>query len=413
MLDHYFRRASSVAELRSGPFGQVVEEFAVYLHERGYAFEVARAYLHKADRATRWLAVKGLAPKDLDEKRCQAFLRTRDGRLRPRYSHVGVRCFLQMLRGKGIAPTPPAKPLTRVEKLIAEYDVYLRDVAGLAPASRVSRTRFAREFLQSVFGNRAIHTERLSPRHVHEFVARFGRAGCFASVPVAASSLRRFIRWLQIQDRCSSDLIHTVPSFRSHRHKSLPRVLTDRQVDVLLQTFDRTTPVGLRDYAMVLCQLDLGMRCCEVAALELEDIDWRNATIRVVAGKSRRGRLLPLSKGVGQAIAEYLRGGRPSTACRSVFVRHTMPVGTAATCKVVRGAVRRAFAKVEGCEKWTGTHPLRHTAATRMYRSGASLKQVADVLGHHCLDTTAIYTKLNLEQLSEVALPWPKGGDHE
>ena len=413
MLDQYFRRAAYVADLRSGPFGQVVEEFAAYLHERGYAFEVARAYVHKVNRATRWLAAKGLAPKDLDEKRCQAFLRTRDGRLRPQYSLAGVRCLLQMLRAQGIAPAPAAKPLSHVDKLITEYDAYLRDVEGLAPATRVSRKRFAREFLQSVFGNRAIQTERLLPRHVHEFVASFGRAGCFASVPVAASSVRRFVRWLQLQDRCSSGLIHAVPSFRSHRHKSLPRVLTDRQVDALLQTFDRNTPLGLRDYAMVLCQLDLGLRCSEVAALELEDIDWRNATIRISAGKSRRGRLLPLSNGVGQAIAEYLRGGRPTTVCRSVFVRHTMPVGTSATCKVVRGAVRRAFAKVEGCEKWTGTHPLRHTAATRMYRSGASLKQVADILGHHCLDTTAIYTKVNLEQLSAVALPWSKGGDHE
>ena len=152
MLEQYFRRPSSVTQLRAGPFGQVVEEFAVYLHEHGYAFKVGQAYVRRADRVTRWLAAKGLSPKDLDEKRCQAFCRSRDGQLRPAYTRDGVRRFLQMLRDRGIAPTPPTKPLSSCEQLVAEYDVYLRDVVGLALATRVSRSRFAREFLQYVAG---------------------------------------------------------------------------------------------------------------------------------------------------------------------------------------------------------------------------------------------------------------------
>lgn len=410
MFDQYFRRPSSVAELRAGPFGPTVEEFAADLHDRGHAFKVAQAYVRSADRITRWLAVKGLSLGALDERRCQAFLRTRAGRSRLTFTRAGVRRFLQMLRAKGIVPTPPIEPASDVDRLVAEYDTYLRDVAGLAPATRLSRTRFAREFLQSVFGNGTIHTQRLLPKHVHTFVASFGRAGCFASVPVAASSLRGFIRWLQIQGRCSNALILAVPTFRIHKHASLPKVLTDLQVRSLLETFDRSTPVGRRDYAMTLCQVDLGLRASEVAALTLKDIDWRKGTIRIAAGKSRQDRLLPLSKRVGRAVIEYLRRGRPTTRCRSLFVRFTIPAGTSATCKLVRGVVRRAFAKVEGCQSWTGTHSLRRTAATRMYRRGAGLKQVADVLGHCCLDTTAIYAKVNLEQLAAVALPWPKGG---
>lgn len=410
MLDQYFRRPSSVAELRAGPFGQLVEEFAAYLHDRGHAFKVAQAYVRRADRITRWLAAKGLSLGALDERRCQAFLRSRSGRLRVSFTRDGVRHFLQMLRAKGIVPTLPIKPMNDVRRLVAEYDTYLRDVAGLAPATRLSRTRFAREFLQSVFGDGVIHVERLLPKHVHAFVASFGRAGCIASVPVAASSLRRFLRWLQLQGDCSAALILAVPTFRMYKHASLPKVLTDCQVRSLLETFDRSTPVGRRDYAMTLCQVGLGLRASEVAGLTLEDIDWRKGTIRIAAGKSRQDRLLPLSKRVGRAVIEYLRRGRPTTMCRSLFVRFTIPAGTAATCRLVRGVVRRAFAKVEGCQSWTGTHPLRRTAATRMYRRGASLKQVADVLGHRCLDTTAIYAKVNLEQLAAVALPWPKGG---
>lgn len=93
-----------------------------------------------------------------------------------------------------------------------------------------------------------------------------------------------------------------------------------------------------------------------------------------------------------------------------MFVRHTAPTGAGATRALVTGVVRRAFARAEGCADCAGTHLLRRTAATRMYRPGASLKEVADVLGHRCLDTTAIYAKVDQDRLAAVALPWPEGG---
>lgn len=115
-----------------------------------------------------------------------------------------------------------------------------------------------------------------------------------------------------------------------------------------------------------------------------------------------------MSQGIGCAIAEYLRRGRPVTACRHVFVRHTVPAGTALSRHLICAVIRRAFARVEGCSHWAGTHVLRHTAATRLHRHGASLKEVADLLGHLSLDTTVIYTKVDLPALAAVALPWPE-----
>jgi integrase len=146
-----------------------------------------------------------------------------------------------------------------------------------------------------------------------------------------------------------------------------------------------------------------------VIALRLEDIDWREGTLRIAGGKVGRTRELPLTHGVGQAIAEYLRSGRPATSCRQVFVRHTVPVGIAIGPSLIRGVIRRAFARTEGCSHWAGTHVLRHTAASRLHRRGAGLKEVADLLGHRSLDTTAIYTKVDLPALAAVALPWPEG----
>jgi integrase len=220
-------------------------------------------------------------------------------------------------------------------------------------------------------------------------VTGFGRSGHIASGVVAASSLRSFVRWLVSQGRCPASLIPSIPRYHRCKYTALPRVMTAQQLRSFLATFDRSTPSGRRDYAMALCQAHLGLRVGEVAALTLDDIDWRNATIRIAGGKARRDRVLPLLVPVGRAIAAYLRHGRPSTAGRYLFVRDTFPVGSPISRAIIINAFARAFAKVPGCEGWRCTHVLRHTAATRMHRRGASLKAIADLLGHRCCKPTA------------------------
>jgi integrase len=183
--------------------------------------------------------------------------------------------------------------------------------------------------------------------------------------------------------------------------------MSDQQLRSFLESFDRSTPVGRRDYAMARCQADLGLRVGEVATLTLDDIDWRKGTIRIAGGKTRCGRVLPLPDPLGRAIADYLRRGRSVTTCRQLFTRRTLPAGSPVSRALIGSVIGRAVAKIQGCANWKGTHVLRHTAATRMYRRGASLKAIADVLGHRCLDTTAIYTKVDQVRLAAVALPWP------
>ncbi len=158
---------------------------------------------------------------------------------------------------------------------------------------------------------------------------------------------------------------------------------------------------------MALCMVDLGLRVSEVADLRLKDVDHTAGTICLICGKSRRDRVLPMTRRVKQAISIYRHRGRPDTQDSHLFVRHRVPRGVAVTRELVRGVMRRAYARVEGCETWTGTHPLRHTAATRLHRAGADLKRVADILGHRSIDTTAIYAKVDVERLADVALPWP------
>jgi integrase len=141
--------------------------------------------------------------------------------------------------------------------------------------------------------------------------------------------------------------------------------------------------------------------------LTLDDIDWRQGVVTILAGKGRRERLLPLPASLGQAITAYLRQGRTASADRHLFLRHSGPIRTPLTCHLITNMLRRASARALG--RSVSTHTLRHTAATRMRCAGHSVKGIADVLGHRCVDTTMIYVKLDIEALRAVALPWPGG----
>jgi site-specific recombinase XerD len=305
---------------------------------------------------------------------------------------------------------PPEAP-GDIGRVVTAYDAHLRDTAGLAPATRLYRRRYAREFLTAVFGPGQPDWGRLRPEDVHAFIARYGRTGRTAAAGVAAVSLRSLLRWLQFDGHIGPGLAAAIPTFRRWRHAALPQPLTDGQYRGLLASFDRTTPVGRRDYAIAACMGDLGLRCGEVADLTLDDLDASAGTLRVVAGKSRRGRVLPMPARVRQAVAAYVGRGRPASADRHLFLRHRTPAGVRVSRALVRGVVARAFARVPGCEGRTGTHVLRHTAATRLHHAGADVKRVADVLGHRSIDTAAIYAKVDLARLSAVALPWPAAGE--
>jgi site-specific recombinase XerD len=155
---------------------------------------------------------------------------------------------------------------------------------------------------------------------------------------------------------------------------------------------------------------DLGLRAAEVAKLMIEDVNEMTGTLRIAAGKTRRGRVLPLTQRVRRAILAYVRRGRPASADQHLFLRHRTPSGSGVSRELIRGVVRRAFAKIVGCNGQSGTHILRHTAATRLHQAGADIKRVADILGHRSIDTATIYAKVDLDRLSSVADPASETG---
>jgi len=415
MLDHVFRRPSVCARIRANPLGPWLPNYCAYLEGCGHLPKIIQQSVRAVEHFGSWLASEHLAPEEITRATIRSFLADHlpvcrcPGPAPTTFRHVRA-ALNHLLRLPG-GPTQrprPATPPSPVAAVLELYRGHLRDICGLAEVTCSYRLEYAREFLGGKFGDGPIDWAALRPEDPMAFVAGYAARCRPGTAQVVASSLRSLLRFLQLHGHCAPALVAAVPRIPRWSLDRLPRTMSDDQLRRFLDAFDRSTPTGRRDYAMARCQVDLGLRGGEVAALCLEDLDWRGGILRVARGKGGRARELPLSEGVGCAIAEYLRQGRPVTTCRRVFVRHLLPVGMAVSRGLIGAAMRGAYAQVEGCAQWAGTHVLRHTAATRLHRHGASLKEVADLLGHLSLDTTAIYTKVDLPALAAVALPWPE-----
>lgn len=294
-----------------------------------------------------------------------------------------------------------------IQGLVVAFEEHLRRVRGAQFETCRAYTRYARQFLEVVFADQHVDPRAIEPPDVVRFIEERSRRWRPGSVKMVAAALRAFFRFLQVVDAGDTRLADAVPTVARWRLCTLPRFLDDEQLARVHATLDPSTRQGRRTRALVLCLSGLGLRASEVAGLHLADLDWRASTVHVRTRKTRRGDVLPIPRDVGRAVVAYLRDGRPSVQDRHVFVveRSGVPLSARAVRDVVRTALRRAG--VAGLAA-TGSHVLRHTLATRMIRCGASLKEIADVLGHRCLDTTTIYAKVDLPSLAHVGLPWPE-----
>jgi integrase/recombinase XerD len=279
------------------------------------------------------------------------------------------------------------------------------EVGGLALNTRRQRCRIVDQFLREQFHARPIIISAVGPAAVRRFVLGDGKEWSAGTIGVIGGAIGCYLRFCSISGDQVAWLLAAIPRAAHWRLAALPEVLSDAEIDELLRSFDQPFPSCRRAYAMVRCLTDLGLRCSEVAKLRLGDIDWHAGTIRLAGTKMRRADILPLPAATGSAIAAYLRDERPSTLNRAVFVRHVAPYDRPIEKGVVQRAVLAAYRRC-GWRR-SRVHILRHSVASRLLRAGTPMKDIADILRHRSLDTSAIYAKVDLNRLALVALPWP------
>lgn len=289
---------------------------------------------------------------------------------------------------------------------LAAFDEYLVRIRGVCLGTRRNYVKYVGSFLDTVIAGAAGVTAEIGPREVVEFVRGLTRRYQAGTVELAASALRSFFGFLQMEGLCDGHLVDTVPMV-PRRRTGLVRHLDPGQFEQLVASLDSSSPRGLRDRAIILCIARLGLRASEVVQLRLEDIDWRNAVMRVRARKTGHGALLPLPDEVGSALADYLQHARLDTHVREVFVLLRLRTGAPISDSIVGRAVDNALRRAGVAAPTGGANLLRHSLATDLLDHGASLRQIADVFGHRSLATTRIYAAVDVAALRQVALPWP------
>jgi integrase/recombinase XerD len=292
------------------------------------------------------------------------------------------------------------------ENVLAAFDEHLRRARGVCAGTRRNYGRYAGAFLKAVFAGGPVDVARIGATDVAGFVSGLTSRYRPRTVELAASALRSFFRFLRAAGLRADRLEDAVPMV-PHRPSGLVRHLEPGRLEQLIVSLDSCSPRGLRDRAIIVCMARLGLRASEVVQLRLEDLDWRNATVRVRARKTGHGALLPLTGEVGTALADYLRRGRPDTPARQVFVLHWLRAGEPISSSIVGRAVDNALRRAGMDAPIRGANLLRHSLATGLLGHGASLREIADLLGHSSLATTRIYAAVDVAALREVALPWP------
>jgi site-specific recombinase XerD len=396
--------------VQQGPLGVHIEHFAARLRKEGHCQQSTWRNLRVVRDFSDWLARKQIALVDLDERTVDQYLRFRRRYRHPYLSdHRALVRLLAVLREiDAIAPMRPTilDPLGQVQE---DFNRYLLVERGLRPVSATRHVPVVRQFLSEQCPGGRQSISRLTAADITEYIGHHAKDHSPRSAQIMCWTLRAFMRYLQYRGHIVADLASSVPAVKTWRFASLPKYLPPQQVHEVLDSCDRHSPIGRRDYAILLLLSRIGLRANEVALLTLDDIDWRSGQL-TVQGKGGLCAQMPLPVEVGTAIADYLQHGRPPSDSRRVFLRDLAPhsgfASSAGISVVAKTALTRAG--IDGVPH-KGAHLFRHSLATQLLRAGASLTEIGQVLRHQHHDSTRIYAKVDITALRTLGLPWPGG----
>jgi len=416
-LERVWKRATWVDRIRDRPFGKIVDGFCQWLLDRGYARATIRAHTQAVRHLDNYIAQRGdAAPEPLSSDLIEAFLKDRlpkrslhrlGGKARDSTGR-SIRCLSKYLRATGLlhvtSPSPP------YQGILDEYLIWMRDYCHCAERTTELRSRYLIPFLKHLgsAGIAPAKLARLSPYTLEHFILDYARNAGDSTPAHVATAMRTFCHFCWNRRYISRDLAFAVPSFRRYRLSSIPNGITDEQAHKALREIDRRTVTGRRDYAIILLLYTYGVRGEQVSGLRLGDIRWAASQIQFAALKHGKAVLQPLTDEVGTGLLAYLQDGRPPSPHQEVFLTVCAPYSPLARRSLSRIA-RERLQNVGIHISRSGARVFRHGLATRMLAAGYRLKEIADMLGHRSIQTTAIYAKVDFRALEQVTLEWPEG----
>ncbi|MQA92739.1 MAG: tyrosine-type recombinase/integrase [Gemmatimonas sp.] len=396
--------------VRSATFVELFHGYQRELVQAGYKQHVARLHHRSIVHFGVWLELERIDPETINEQTVATFERHRSrcrcpGTSRDRGRHVVscVRVFVRHLREQGsVAPEDaPPEPFP----LVREFLEWMRADRGVVEATLTSYRLYVTNLLDFLGDDPRTY----SASGLRDFIAKRYRHYGRNSIRMVLAAVRMFLRYLAVEGRCRPGLEQALPSPANWSQQSLPRGLTSQEIERVL-TLCPSTRTGIRDRAILLLLARLGLRAGDVAALRFSDLCFQTATLRV-SGKGGREVRLPLPQDVGDALLDYLRVGRPSAPSDHVFLRAMAPFkpfGGSRPGHAVTHVARTALKRADVQRPTRGAHVFRHTAACQMLRADVGLEGIAQVLRHRSIETSALYAKVDLQLLGQVAQPWPE-----
>ncbi len=414
MLIHYYQSENFVEQLRSGPAGPYMDEFADALWEAGYAEITARRHIRAAQHLIHWAQYQHVPLAKMDDAQVERFKRHLPRCRCPSYGCYdrhglvrGAYLFLGHLRRINAIP-PPAdngqKPET--SPLLDSFWQWMRVNRNIGAACLYNYSLAVRDLLHAMGDD----PSRFDAQGLRKFVLNRSRCCGRAKAKTMVTALRVFIRFLITAGLCPVGLDAAIPTLAHWHLSTLPRYLQAEEVERVVAACRADTAVGIRDRAIVLLLARLALRAGDIVHLRLGDIDWKQGWIRV-CGKGRHETSLPMLQEVGEAIIAYVTGSRPPVDTDTLFVRSRAPLRGFASHAAISVIVAKAMHRAGVASPVRGAaHVLRHSAATAMLRQGASLQDIAVILRHRSIETTSIYAKVDVLALRGIAQPWPEEG---
>ncbi len=397
-------RTTRPARVRvTGPLGPFAEAYEARMKARGYTPLTMVNELRQIAHLSCWLDEHRMTSADVTREvieEVHALRRTR--RSSANCSLKGLLVLLEVLHEqKEVQPAAPAPLATPLDAILGSFERFLLQERGLQASTASSYVLRVRRFL--LWSAPGGDVSALRAKDITDAVLTESASVSIGATQFFVVAIRSFLRYCFIEGMTASDLSAAALSSTGRKRSALARGISASQANALLRSCDRRSTEGRRDFALLLVLVRLGLRSSEAASLRLDDFDWRAGEV-LVRGKGRREDRLPLPCDVGDAVAAYLRRGRPETTHREVFLRLLAPIGPLGRGGV-HAVVRRACRRSGVAE--VGPHRLRHALASELVRSGASLPEVGQMLRHHGISSSLIYVHVDIEGLRKVAQPWP------
>jgi len=396
--------------LYAGPLVPHLDAFAAVLSGQGYSRLTTKVKIRAISKLSQWLQKRHLVIEDLNESCISKFIRYRKKRnLLRSGDQLALKQFIGFLREEGVLSAfVPEIKVSEIQRIVNSFAQYLQRERGLSQATVDNYLPTIRRFLTERFRKRKIVFEKLCTQDISKFVLRYAHTISPGRAQTMVNALRSFFRFLLQRGEIAIDLAAAVPTVAKWQFSEIPKFLQPKQVKHILESCDRSTSTGKRNYAILLLLSRLGLRAGEIVHMELDDILWETGEL-IVRGKSSRDEKLPLPHDVGQAIATYLRDVRPHCSSRRLFIKMVAPLrgfsSSVTVCTIVRDSLAQAGVNTD----FKGAHLFRHTLATNMLRGGANITEIGEILRHQDPNATEIYTKVDFASLRTIAQSWPGG----